>query len=134
MPPHAVQLESTSFRLSWSLGGWSEEAAATISRIVRLLGQRLGLPMSETTRHLFQMEEGECHSLALPSALSFSFCRWIFMTIFLFILYLVLCIVFFVPFGLFFFVLCLCIAVALISHFCFVFCPHFSFHFSFVCI
>ena len=38
-----------------SLGGWNEEAAATISRIGRLLGQRLGLPTSETTSHLFQI-------------------------------------------------------------------------------
>ena len=37
-----------------SLGGWSEEAAFTISRIGRLLGQRTGSSPGETTRHLFQ--------------------------------------------------------------------------------
>ena len=37
-----------------SLGGWSEEAADTISSIGRLLGQRLGIPPSESVRHLFQ--------------------------------------------------------------------------------
>ena len=37
-----------------SLGGWSEEAALTISRIGRLLGQRTGSSPGETTRHLFQ--------------------------------------------------------------------------------
>ena len=37
-----------------SLGGWSKEVAATISRIGRLLGQRIGLPTSETIHHLFQ--------------------------------------------------------------------------------
>ena len=37
-----------------SLGGWSEEAALTISRIGHLLGQRTGSPPGETTRHLFQ--------------------------------------------------------------------------------
>ena len=36
------------------LGGWSEEAAATIYKIGRLLEQRLGLPTSETTRYLFK--------------------------------------------------------------------------------
>ena len=35
-----------------SLGGWSEEAADTISSIGRLLGQRLGIPPSESVRHL----------------------------------------------------------------------------------
>ena len=37
-----------------SIGGWSEEAAQTISEIGRLQGQRLGIPPAETTRHLFQ--------------------------------------------------------------------------------
>ena len=37
-----------------SIGGWSEEAALTISEIGRLQGQRLGILLSETTRHLFQ--------------------------------------------------------------------------------
>ncbi len=37
-----------------SLGGWSEEASLIICRIGRLLGQRLGSPPAETTRHLFQ--------------------------------------------------------------------------------
>ena len=37
-----------------SLGGWSELAAKTISRIGRLLGQRLGIPPSITSRQLFK--------------------------------------------------------------------------------
>ena len=37
-----------------SLGGWSELAAKSISRIGRLLGQRLGISPSITTRQLFQ--------------------------------------------------------------------------------
>ena len=37
-----------------SIGGWSEEAAQTISEIGQLQGQRLGIPPAETTRHLFQ--------------------------------------------------------------------------------
>ena len=37
-----------------SLGGWSDVAAKTISRIGRLLGQRLGIPPSITSRQLFQ--------------------------------------------------------------------------------
>lgn len=37
-----------------SLGGWSEEATHTISRIGQLLGQRTSNPPAETTRHLFQ--------------------------------------------------------------------------------
>ena len=37
-----------------SLGGWSSEAIDTISSIGKLLGQRLGISPSETTRHLFQ--------------------------------------------------------------------------------
>ena len=37
-----------------SLEGWSQEASHTISSIGRLQGQRLGIPPSETTRHLFQ--------------------------------------------------------------------------------
>ena len=37
-----------------SLGGWSDLAAKTISRIGRLLGQKLGIPPSITSRQLFQ--------------------------------------------------------------------------------
>ena len=37
-----------------SLGGLSVLAAETINRIGRLLGQRLGICPSTTTRHLFQ--------------------------------------------------------------------------------
>ena len=37
-----------------SLGGWSDEAADTITSIGRLLGQCLGIPPAETIRHLFQ--------------------------------------------------------------------------------
>ena len=37
-----------------SLGGWSDLAAKTISRIGRLLGQRLGISPSITSRQLFQ--------------------------------------------------------------------------------
>ena len=37
-----------------TLGGWSSEAVETIKAIGRLQGQRLGLPLSESTRHLFQ--------------------------------------------------------------------------------
>ena len=37
-----------------SLGGWSDLAAKTISHIGRLLGQRLGIPPSITSRQLFQ--------------------------------------------------------------------------------
>ena len=37
-----------------SLGGWSEEAICSISRIGRLMGQRSGSPPAEATRHLFQ--------------------------------------------------------------------------------
>ena len=37
-----------------ALGGLSELAVATLSNIGRLLGQRTGVPPSETTRHLFQ--------------------------------------------------------------------------------
>ena len=37
-----------------SLGGWSDEASDTIANIGRLLGQSLGIPPSESTRHLFQ--------------------------------------------------------------------------------
>ena len=35
-----------------SMGGWSDEA---IHPIVRLQGQRLGIPQSESIRHLFQL-------------------------------------------------------------------------------
>ena len=37
-----------------TLGGWNEEAVSTIASIGRLQGQRMGIPPSETTRHLFQ--------------------------------------------------------------------------------
>ena len=37
-----------------TLGGWSCEAVETIKAIGRLQGQRLGLPSSETTSHLYQ--------------------------------------------------------------------------------
>ena len=37
-----------------SLGGWDDEAIATIGLIGRLLGQRLGIPPAESTCHLFQ--------------------------------------------------------------------------------
>ena len=37
-----------------SLGGWSHEAALQISRIGRLVGQRLGTTPAETVSHLFQ--------------------------------------------------------------------------------
>ena len=37
-----------------TLGGWSQEAVETIKAIGRLQGQRLGLPTTETTMHLFQ--------------------------------------------------------------------------------
>ena len=37
-----------------ALGGWSDEATCTITSIGRLLGQRLGIPPHESTRHLFQ--------------------------------------------------------------------------------
>ena len=37
-----------------SLGGWSDEAIRTITNIGRFLGQRLGIPPPESTRHLFQ--------------------------------------------------------------------------------
>ena len=36
------------------LGDWYEEAIFHISKIGRLMGQRLGLPPNETTKHLFQ--------------------------------------------------------------------------------
>ena len=37
-----------------SLGGWSELASKTISNIGRHLGQRLGVPPSDSIKHLFQ--------------------------------------------------------------------------------
>ena len=37
-----------------SLGGWSNEAAYTITKIGHLQGQRLGVPLAESIRHLFQ--------------------------------------------------------------------------------
>ena len=37
-----------------SLGGWSELAYKTISNIGRHLGQRLGVPPSDSIQHLFQ--------------------------------------------------------------------------------
>ena len=38
-----------------SMGGWSNEAIHTIASIGRLQGQRLGIPPSESIRHLFQL-------------------------------------------------------------------------------
>ena len=37
-----------------ALGGWDEEAVATIRSVGRLLGQRVGIPPAESSRHLFQ--------------------------------------------------------------------------------
>ena len=37
-----------------SLGGWSNEAADTITKIGRCQGHRLGVPPAESIRHLFQ--------------------------------------------------------------------------------
>ena len=37
-----------------TLGGWDEEAIRTITAIGRSQGQRLGIPPSDSTRHLFQ--------------------------------------------------------------------------------
>ena len=37
-----------------TLGGWSQEAISTIKGIGRIQGHRLGIPPSESTRHLFQ--------------------------------------------------------------------------------
>ena len=37
-----------------SLGGWSDQAADTIRCFGRLLGQRLGTDIADTTTHLFQ--------------------------------------------------------------------------------
>ena len=37
-----------------TLGGWDEEAVRTITAIGRSQGQRLGIPPSDSTRHLFQ--------------------------------------------------------------------------------
>ena len=37
-----------------SLGGWDEEVVDVIKSIGRLLGQPLGIPPAENTRHLFQ--------------------------------------------------------------------------------
>ena len=37
-----------------ALGGWNDEATHTITSIGRLLGQHLGIPPHESTRHLFQ--------------------------------------------------------------------------------
>ena len=37
-----------------TLGGWSQEAINTIKDIGRIQGHRLGIPPSESTRHLFQ--------------------------------------------------------------------------------
>ena len=58
-----------------SLGGWDDEAVATIRLIGRLLGQRHGIPPDESTRHLLQRlaiyyislaRERECRSLSAP--------------------------------------------------------------------
>ena len=70
-PPHRVMpwwlVQSRSLPLIWwpavllalplvveSLGGWSNEAADTITKIGRLQGQRLGVPPAESIHHLFQ--------------------------------------------------------------------------------
>ena len=37
-----------------SLGGWSETAVHSIKSIGRQLGQRLGIPPTDSTTHLFQ--------------------------------------------------------------------------------
>ena len=37
-----------------ALGGWSEEAVFHILKIGRLMGQRLGLPPNDPTKHIFQ--------------------------------------------------------------------------------
>ena len=37
-----------------TLGGWSGLAVSSVSRIGRILGQRLGIPPPESSRHLFQ--------------------------------------------------------------------------------
>ena len=37
-----------------TIGGWSDWAADTIQSFGRLLGQRLGIPSSDSTTHLFQ--------------------------------------------------------------------------------
>ena len=50
---HAVGVSFVSLVVE-SIGGWSKEAALTISEIGRLQVQRLGIPPSETTHHLFQ--------------------------------------------------------------------------------
>ena len=128
------------------LGGWSEEATTAISRIGRQLGQRLGLPTSETTRCLFQRcaiyisVEGKCQSLDPPSALSFSFCRWVFMTVIIVSFYILSCFMYCIL-NLLLLVnfLCLlhlsspliCIAFAFISDSCHVFrfISHFICHF-----
>ena len=42
-----------------TLGGWSQEAVLHISKIGRLVGQRLGTNAAEAVRHLFQTLSGE---------------------------------------------------------------------------
>ena len=128
-----------------SLGRWSEEAATTISKIGRLLGQHLGLSTLETPRHLFQRcaiyisVEGKCQSLDPPSALSFSFCTCVFMTIIIVSFYILSCFIYCILCYFWLIFLCLmhlssplmCIAFVLISDSCHVFWPHFSFYSSF---
>ena len=69
-PCHAVGVNFIPLVME-SLGGWSEEAATTISRIGFLLGQRLGLPLWKKNAVF----------LDPPSALSFSPFVGVFMTI-----------------------------------------------------
>ena len=65
-----------------ALGGWSEEAVFHISKIGRLIGQRLGLPPNETTKHLFQRlaiylpVEGECIAMLSPFSSTVSMGGW----------------------------------------------------------
>ena len=50
-----------------SLGGWSSRAVEVIEGIGRLQGQRMGIPLADSTTHLFQRlaiclyMERECH-------------------------------------------------------------------------
>ena len=116
-----------------SLGEWSEEAAATISRIGRLLGQRLGLPTSETTRHHFE----RC-AISLWKGNANLWLRHLpfrspFVDGYLGLFYILYFVLFYVLYSLFllvysFFVLCLCIAVALIFVLFFVLIFHFIYH------
>ena len=49
-----------------SLGGWSEEAARTTTDIGRLQGQRLGIPPTETIRHLIMERKSYFVDPSLP--------------------------------------------------------------------